>query len=107
MEEYERLLHPIRREYLNFLATKARKLTQVPSLVDRVDSIYSCPGPSNLGDSVSHWTVFNPATSPTNSNTTDALGALSYNTPQDWSSEFKLNLDYKAALPGRPKQESP
>jgi hypothetical protein len=99
LEEYERLLLPVKKEYLEFLDQKAAYL-QPPlhHTTSDAHSIYDYQGPpstlTELDTAYQFWTRFNPTTSKTD--TTEALGAVSYNLPsRDWNSEFSLKVDAK------------
>lgn len=92
LEEYERLLDPIKREYMDFLAAKAERITQQsPALGVVVHGLYDNGiATTELGDAFSFWTAINPTTT---ADMTDAAGAYSFNAPQDWSTEFSLNFN--------------
>jgi hypothetical protein len=93
-EEYERLLSPVRNEYLEFLegAFRPPSLHQTtPDASSLYDYQVPTPVLTEVDEAYQFWTVFNPTTSTTD--TTDPLGAFSYNhlPPRDWNAEFSLN----------------
>jgi hypothetical protein len=99
LEEYERLLVPIKREYMDFLAQKAASLQQPPvsATTPTEGDFYDYPamGPAHGGvgidEAYNFWSVFNPTTT---SDTKDAMGPMVYNVPpQDWNAEFSLYSD--------------
>jgi hypothetical protein len=95
-EEYERLLLPVKNEYIEYLDQKAT--FRPPSLHQTTSDSsslydYQVPTPvlTEVDEAYQFWTVFNPTTSTTD--TSDSLGAISYNhlPPRDWNAEFSLN----------------
>ena len=94
-EEYERLLLPVKKEYLEFLEQRASyRPPTLHQTVSDTSTMYDYQIPSCVfteGDEAYQlWTVFNPTTSTTD--TPDPLGVLSYNLPpSDWNAEFSLN----------------
>ncbi|KAF2187490.1 GAL4-like transcription factor-like protein [Zopfia rhizophila CBS 207.26] len=92
LEEYERLLAPVKKNYAEFLAQKVNNAFQptVPLGDMIVDPLtYS----TNLEEPFNLWTVFNPATTV---DASDTLGAYAY-VPHDWDAEFNFGMD---AIPG-------
>lgn len=94
LEEYDRLLMPIKKEYMEFLDQKAR-LQQPPAhTASMSDDLYSypmigpAPAPADIDEAINFWNVFNPTT--TADNIEPAGGPLLYNVPQDWNLEFDL-----------------
>jgi hypothetical protein len=95
-EEYERLLLPVKTEYLDFLDQKATfRSPPLHQTTSDASSLYDyqmpTPGLTEVDEAYQFWTIFNPTTSTTD--TTDPLGAFSYNhlPPSDWNAEFSLN----------------
>lgn len=94
-EEYERLLLPVKAEYLEYLEQKAT--LHPPSLQQATSDTssmydYQMPPPvlTEVDEAYQFWTIFNPTTSTTDG--TDPLGVCSYNLPPaDWNAEFSLN----------------
>lgn len=97
-EEYERLLNPIKKEYIDFLAQK-ESLQQLPvqSVTPTADTIYEYPPlgpapasiPAEIDEAYNFWSVFNPTTS---TDTGEAQSSFVYNVPpRDWNAEFSLN----------------
>ena len=94
LEEYERLLDPVRTEYLEFL----NKSPQMPAVRHVANPLYSYPGPpSDIGDALSFLTAFSPATM---ADPTDQKPAQAYSTPQDWNTEFNLKLGMETTSEG-------
>ncbi|KAH4024681.1 hypothetical protein HBI09_157080 [Parastagonospora nodorum] len=100
LEEYDRLLLPIKKEYMDFLDQKARAqrpLVQpeisMPEGMYDYSSMGTAPAPANIDidEAYDYWTVFNPTTT---IDTTEAPNAFVYNVapPQDWNAEFSLNF---------------
>jgi hypothetical protein len=96
LEEYERLLLPIKKEYMEFLAQKASYL---PSTLRPEVSMtglyeYSAPvgsAPTEVDEAYNFWNVFNLTST---NDTSEVSGALEdkYNVPpRDWTAEFSLN----------------
>lgn len=93
LEEYERLLAPTKKEYVDFLAQKASFIPeQAAPIGDMVGDMYVYP--TDLDDAVNFWTVCNPTT--TVGPTTDPLAAYAYNVSHDWNAEFNLNFGIEA-----------
>ncbi|KAF1941930.1 hypothetical protein EJ02DRAFT_346672 [Clathrospora elynae] len=95
LEEYERLLLPVKKEYMDFLSQ--RPSFSPPTLHQTVSdpgSLYDYPAPApvstEVDDAYQFWTAFNPTT--TTADATESLDAFSYNLPpRDWNAEFSLN----------------
>jgi hypothetical protein len=97
LEEYERLLAPIKKEYMDFLAQKASFHQPPTTLAALSDGNYytyppldstSTPGAAEIDEAYNFWSVFNPTTT---TDPTDAMGAPAYNVPpRDWNAEFSL-----------------
>lgn len=94
-EEFERLLAPIKKEYLEFLSQKAslHRPTIHPAS-STSDSYYTyptldqAPAAAQIDEAYNFWSVFNPTTTTDN---TETMGALPYNMPpRDWNAEFSL-----------------
>ncbi|KAF2126160.1 GAL4-like transcription factor-like protein [Dothidotthia symphoricarpi CBS 119687] len=111
LEEYERLLSPIKNEYLDFLEHNASLLplsSQAPA-TSRGPHRYSAPGPSSatppappsapakIDEAFNLWSAFNPSTTPS---ATKSPSVLPYNTPpRDWNAEFSLRYGTES-IPG-------
>ncbi|KAF1972809.1 GAL4-like transcription factor-like protein [Bimuria novae-zelandiae CBS 107.79] len=87
LDEYERLLIPVKQgyqEYLNQKAMQAR-ISETPG-----EGLYSNNYfADQMDDTVNSFSMFNPTASSTSS---DPLSAGSYSAPYDWHAEF--NLDF-------------
>ncbi|ORY10478.1 GAL4-like transcription factor-like protein [Clohesyomyces aquaticus] len=89
LEEYERLLAPTKKEYLDFLVQKANHVPhQAQPFGNMVGEVYNSDS-SNLDEVFNFWTVFNPATT---ADTTESLAAYAY-VPNDWEREFNFGMD--------------
>lgn len=93
LEEYERSLAPVKKEYMDLYASKAsiRALT-VPQVVSS-SSVNpgaleeSCLATAEMGG-LPHWNMFNPTAT---SEPIEPLNAYAYTTtPRDWNAEFQL-----------------
>jgi hypothetical protein len=103
LEEYERLLAPTKKEYVDFLAQKASFIPkQAPPLGDVVGGLYNYR--TDLDDAINFWAICNPTT--TADATTDSLAAYVYNVPHDWNAEFNLNFGIDAKSEGSLGQNS-
>lgn len=98
LEEYERLLVPIRKEYMEFLSQKLSFAPQPPLYPNTAMDglLYSYPqkdpahAAAEIDEAYNLRIVFNPATG---SDAAEALGASVYNEPpSDWSREFSLTF---------------
>ncbi|KAF2477495.1 GAL4-like transcription factor-like protein, partial [Lindgomyces ingoldianus] len=88
LEEYERLLAPTKKEYLDFLVQKANNVPpQTGPFGDIVGELYNYP--TNLDEAFNFWNVLNPSTT---ADTTESLGAYAY-VPNDWNAEFNFGMD--------------
>ncbi|KAF1995491.1 GAL4-like transcription factor-like protein [Amniculicola lignicola CBS 123094] len=95
LDEYERLLTPVKKEYIDFLVSKASKPLQHADSLDNINSgLYSSPG--ELEEAFNFWTVLNPTTTTVSP---DTLGAFSFNPPDDWNREFGFNFGGVEMLP--------
>lgn len=94
LEEYERLLLPIRKDYVDFLTQKASLLP--PSLRPQVSMTgmfeFSEPitAPTEVDEAYKFWNVFNPTSTTDLSDLHGGPLALPP-TSGDWTSEFHLN----------------
>ncbi|EOA83233.1 uncharacterized protein SETTUDRAFT_155793 [Exserohilum turcica Et28A] len=96
-EEYERLLPPVKSEYLEYLDQKVS--LHPPSLQQATSDSssryeYQIPPPvlTEVDEAYQFWTIFNPTTSAIDG--ADPLGTCSYNLPpRDWNAEFSLNVN--------------
>jgi hypothetical protein len=92
LEEYKRLLPPIKKEYADFLAQKV-SLAPTPQPVAAIGApMYSYPrenpAPADIDEAFNFWNVFNPTTA---SVINEPLSAHIYNSaPRDWNAEFSL-----------------
>jgi hypothetical protein len=96
LEEYERLLLPIKEEYMDFLTHKTSQVAPPPHTDASMagDMIYNCPEQSSapvaadIDEAYKIWSVFNPTTT---TDTTEPLCAPMYEEPpQDWNATFSL-----------------
>jgi hypothetical protein len=87
LEEYERLLAPVKRDYLNFLAARGKDVSPHTAMYEPL--IGDGPYPSTeLDEAFSFWSVFNPAS------TAEASKDIDTETmPKDWNSEFNFGMD--------------
>jgi hypothetical protein len=96
-EEYERLLLPVKTEYLEYLDQKVT--LQPPSFRQATSDTsslceYQMPpsAATEVDEAYQFWTIFNPTTSTVDG--ADPVGASAYNLPpQDWNAEFSLNVN--------------
>jgi len=95
LEEFERLLAPIKKEYMDFLAQRA-SFHQPPmqSVAPTSGQFYNystlgpAPAGAEIDEAYNFWNVFNPTTA---TDTTEAMGTVAYNVPpRDWNAEFSL-----------------
>lgn len=92
LEEYEKLLEPIKKEYLDYVMQKTNHISQQsPILGNVVDGLYNYPSTTDLDGALSFWSTFNPATT---ADTLNSLDAFSYNVPNDWNTEFNFNFSF-------------
>lgn len=92
LEEYERLLEPIKREYLEYLSQKANNIPQhTTALVPELAMPNILPATADLDDALTYWQSFNPTTT---ADAVDPLSAYSYQIPNDWNTEFNLNFNF-------------
>lgn len=93
LEEYERLLATVKKEYMDFLAQKASfvPLTgPTAHMRETGGEFYSYPtATAGIDEAVNLWAAFHPTTT---GDTPDTLGAISYSVPHDWNAEFGLNI---------------
>lgn len=95
LEEYERLLVPIRKEYMEFLDQKVQLQQPMMHTASMTDDMYGypsigpAPAPAEIDEAVIYYSVFNPTTT-TSDNIEPAGGPMLYNVPQDWTMEFSL-----------------
>lgn len=95
LEEYDRLLIPIKKEYTEFLEQKAsiqQPLMQEPASIPENLYVYQTIGPAeppaDIDGAYNFWSVFHPTTT---TDITEAPGAFVYNAPPaDWNAEFSL-----------------
>jgi hypothetical protein len=96
-EEYDRLLAPIKKEYMDFLDQRAKlqqppvqAVTSVPENLFDYSTMAQAPASADIDEAYNFWSVFNPTT------TTDLIetpSAFVYNEPpQDWNAEFSLTF---------------
>jgi hypothetical protein len=96
LEEYERLLIPIKKEYTDFLSQKASQYSApLQMTVPMGEHLYNYPAATaapvaDIDEAYNFWSVFNPTTT---TDTIEPLGALAYNEPpRDWNAEFSLTF---------------
>ncbi|KAF2736213.1 hypothetical protein EJ04DRAFT_172562 [Polyplosphaeria fusca] len=89
LDEYERLLAPMKKEYLDFLVQKSSNAPKTAISIGEVaPDLYNYQ--TTLDDAFNYWTAFNPATT---ADATDTLGAFySFPVGHDWNTEFNLNF---------------
>ncbi|KAH7067782.1 GAL4-like transcription factor-like protein [Paraphoma chrysanthemicola] len=99
LDEYERHLAPIKKDYVDFLAQK-QSLQQplIQPVTPMPDTMYEyptmgpspAPFPAEIDEAYKLWPVFNPTTS---IETGEAQGNFGYNIPpRDWNAEFSLTF---------------
>ncbi|OAL48348.1 GAL4-like transcription factor-like protein [Pyrenochaeta sp. DS3sAY3a] len=94
LEEYGRLLAPIKKEYLEFLSQGGSFLPPTPHQPpgqDGPSQHYSAPLPvhAEIDEAYQFWSVFNPTTTRIDS---EGVSAYAYNVPpRDWNAEFSLD----------------
>jgi hypothetical protein len=96
LEEYERLLIPIKKEYTDFLSQKASQYSAPLQMTAPTGGhMYNYPAATaapvaDIDEAYNLWSVFNNTTT---TDTIEPLGALAYNEPpQDWNAEFSLTF---------------
>jgi hypothetical protein len=94
LEEYERSLAPVKKEYIDLYASKASinalVVPQVvaPTTCASVIQEGICHTATEPGGGLSHWNLFNPTAT---SEPIEPLNAYTYTTtPRDWNAEFHL-----------------
>ncbi|KAH7558450.1 hypothetical protein BM1_04587 [Bipolaris maydis] len=102
-EEYERLLLPVKAEYLEYLEQKASlhppSFHKARSDTSSVGEYQIPPsGLTEVDEAYQFWTIFNPTTSKVDG--TDPVGTYPYINlpPQDWNAEFSLNVNDNADM---------
>jgi hypothetical protein len=98
LEEYKRLLPPIKKEYADFLAQKTSFVPIPHPVADIGAPMYNYPtenpAPADIDEAFNIWNVFNPTTA---SVINEPLSAHIYNTtPRDWNAEFSLYAGMEA-----------
>lgn len=95
LEEYERSLAPLKKEYMELYASKASikalavPLTAPPSTCGQGLNDELGHAMTEVGGGLSHWNLFNPTAT---SDPSDPLNAYAYTTtPRDWNAEFQLH----------------
>lgn len=93
LDEYERLLAPIKKEYMDFLAQKASYLppTLRPevSMTGRYEYTGPITAPTEVDEACKFWNVYNPTTA---NESTEPPVIVTYNLPpRDWTAEFSLH----------------
>jgi hypothetical protein len=79
LEEYERLLAPIKREYLDLSRSKTKHVPQpTPNFGTELDELYNS------------WAICNSSTT---TYSPDLLSGYAYSAPSQWRREFNLDLD--------------
>jgi hypothetical protein len=97
LEEYDRLLVPIKKEYREFLDQKARlqrppvqAAASIPENMLEYPTMGSGLASAEIDEAYNFWSVFNPTTS---TDVVEASGAFLFNEPpQDWTTEFSLTF---------------
>jgi hypothetical protein len=97
LEEYDRLLLPIKKEYLEFLDQRAKlqqppvqAATSMPDNMFEYSTMGQVPASAEIDEAYNFWSVFNPTTT---TDMIEAPNAFAYNEPpQDWNAEFSLNF---------------
>jgi hypothetical protein len=94
LEEYERSLAPVRKEYADLYASKASvnalavSQTATHAVYDSSTPEVSVSTPTEAGGGLSHWNLFG---STATSEPIEPLNAYAYTTtPRDWNAEFHL-----------------
>ena len=95
LEEYERSLTPVKKEYIDLYASKASitALTApqvtAPMMCDPIIHENPASVPTEVGGCLSHWNLFNPTAT---SDPVEPMNAYAYTTtPRDWNAEFHLH----------------
>ncbi|KAK6379648.1 hypothetical protein LTS17_005720 [Exophiala oligosperma] len=88
LREYERLLGPIKQDYLDFLLLRKQSTSEIDLLQGAPMDDY-LDGTAHFHDPFEIWPVTNPLLS---SNGNDAFDAYSY-LPYDWNAEFGFGMD--------------
>ncbi|QDS69073.1 hypothetical protein FKW77_009976 [Venturia effusa] len=82
LNEWERLLAPVKKDYLNFLQEKSRRASQVP--LEVLASFMDIGPPGGYLEDALNFDVFNP----TGSEADDLFGYV----PNDWNAEFGFGM---------------
>ncbi|KAF1917303.1 fungal-specific transcription factor domain-containing protein [Ampelomyces quisqualis] len=97
LDEYDRLLAPVKKEYLEFLEQKAslqqpliHEALPVPDELHGYHVMGPSLAPAEIDDACTFWTLFNPTT--TSDTAAEPSAAFVYNVPRDWNAEFSLNF---------------
>ncbi|KIW17140.1 hypothetical protein PV08_04331 [Exophiala spinifera] len=88
LQEYERLLGPIKQDYLDFLLLRNQSTSEIDLLQNAPMDEY-LDGTAHFRDPFEIWPVTNPLLS---SNGNDTFDAYSY-LPYDWNAEFGFGMD--------------
>lgn len=88
LEDYERLLAPVKKDFSDFLAQEALRFSQRSSSIDDLVSTVAMDPSIDLEEAFTFGTFFN-ATGP---GLDDSLGYYAY-IPMDWNAEFNFGVD--------------
>ncbi len=88
LEDYERLLAPVRKDFVDFLVQKARRISEQTSSIDGFGGSITMVPNDTLEQALEFGSLFN-AISP---GAEDALGYYPY-VPIDWNAEFDFGVE--------------
>lgn len=87
LEEYERLLAPVKKDFIDFVVQKARRLSEQTSSIDDLVGSIGMDAATGLEEALNLGTLF----SANGSGTDESLGFHSY-VPLDWNAEFDFGM---------------
>lgn len=100
LEEYERILEPIKHQYLRFLEQKEwRSMQGLSPLSNQSNAVHSViPMATNeMDNAFNYYETFNPTFTTVNG---DLLSSPMFQPPRDWKTEFNFNFGAHAASGG-------
>lgn len=87
LEEYERLLAPVKKDFVDFLVQKARRLSEQASTIDELVGPIGV-GATTLDEALNFGTMFNA----TGADADEFMGLYSH-VPMDWNAEFDFGME--------------
>lgn len=89
LEEYDRLLVPIKKEYMDYLLQKANNHPQQTAPLDNIVGGGMYGYHTELDEVFNFWQASNPTTK---GESTDPLSVSTFPVTNDWTTEFSLNI---------------